>query len=114
MHYNSSHTLSLLGNQGVNFMYRTLHFTVLATVQILIIGRFFEKMMVLFHDARFITSTRSSRKASTYRNDKDFQELSQEIRHGEAMLAARRLYRQEPALFWVVMCFMTWLVIILF
>lgn len=114
MHYNSSHTLSLLTNQGVDLMYRMLHFTVLATVQIMIIGYLFEKMMVRIHDARFMTSTRASRKASAYHNDKDFQELSQEIRHGEAMQAARRLYRQEPALFWIVMCFVTWLVIILF
>ena len=114
MHYNSSHTLSLLANQGVDFMHRMVYFTVLVTVQITIIGYVFEKMMVRIHDARFITSTRSSRKAATYRDDKDFQELSQEIRHGEAMLAARRLYRQEPALFWIVMCFMTWLVILVF
>ena len=107
-------TLTLLTNQGVNLMHRMLLFTVLATVQITIIGYVFEKMMMLFHDARFITSTRSSQKAATYRNDKDFQELSKEIRHGEAMLAARRLYRQEPALFWIVMCFMTWLVILVF
>lgn len=75
----------------------------LALCKVFLLTRVVDKLIVLVHDANFETDVQ----------DEHYGQIKEKMKNDKVLCAIRRLYKDDPAILWALVCFITWVIIVI-